>query len=193
MVRYAKLMLVLIAVAGIIIGVELSQSNAQAASQTSSGSAAAAKRFPTFPTRSSTNKQVTPSQYVASCPTTTLPPEGIIHNTPPSTADDRFESLAIGIYQGQPYYILGGYMQSDPAQGVISIQPIPLDPCKAFTDSLHGKTDSYPLAAPSITTPFQKGSITFTAIQGNVVTYVTASGTAGAFNFVTDTFTPSAS
>src|SRR5262249_13382437 len=127
-----------------------------------------------------------------SCPVSHLPQPGVVKEAfPNSNPGYVFQSAAIGVSGGQPYTILAGYVRSNPAQGVISVQPISLDPCKDFVAHLGKPASQANVALPVWTAPSHTaGAITLTGLSGNTVSYTTAGGKAGHFDYVTKAFLP---
>lgn len=172
----------------LVMGLVFSISTAQAQTPSSTPHQ---KSIPTYPAYSVTNKHVKPNSYVSSCPIGSLPQPGIVKigvpNTNPAYA---YHSLAIGISGGQPYQILGGYVRGTPEQGVIHVESISTDPCKDFITQM-GKpaAQSSPTEAV-VSAQTKEGSITITGVKGDTVSYVSAAGKTGHFNYVTKIFQP---
>lgn len=185
------LMIAVVAVAGLALTIGLGTARAQGPSGTPQPGRSD-KQPPTSLPLSVFHKDVTPSSYITSCPISHLPQPGVIRvgisNSDPAYA---IRSAAIGASGGQPYYIFAGYARSNPTQGVIQVQPIPLDPCKEFV-SQQGKPSSQASVTMPVVwnVPSQDGAITLTGVSGNAVSYTTAGGKARHFDYVTHVFLP---
>jgi hypothetical protein len=185
------LVALLIAISALAIGIGIAQVQAGPSGPTSSGSGG--KQLPTPHSYSVADKHTTPSPYISSCPLSHLPQPGVEQGPLPnfSNSSYSFQSAATGVSGGQPYFILAGYARSNPTQGVISVQPISLDPCKDFVAHLGKSASQASAAMPVWTAPSQTGgAITLTGVSGNTVSYTTASGKAGHFDYTTKTFLP---
>ena len=188
--KSVQLPAVVIAVAGLALALGLGIAQAQGPSgPTQPGSGG--KQLPTPPLHYVAHKQTTPSPYISSCPIAQLPQPGVIQEALPN-ADPTyaFQSAAIGISGGQPYMVEAGYVRSKPTQGVISVQPISLDPCKDFVSHLGQPASQASVAPPVWTEPLQKGAITLTGVSGNTVSFTTAGGKAGHFDYVAQVYLP---
>jgi hypothetical protein len=155
-----------------------------------SGSAQPGKQLPTHPSVSVVHKQTKPTSYITSCPMP-LPKPGVVQEGfPNSDPTYAFQSAAIGVSGGQAYAILAGYARSNPTQGVISVQSISLDPCKAFVSQLGKPASQASVAIPVWNVPSPEGTITLTGVSGSTVSYITAGGKAGHFDYMTKAFLP---
>lgn len=187
----------LIAIAGVAIalglGIALAHGPSRPTQPASTGStqpASSSKQLPTRPPVTVVHKTTTPSSYITSCPGP-LPQPGVIQEGfPDHDPTYAFQSAAIGVSGGKAYTILAGYVRSKPTQGVISVQPISLDPCKDFVAQMQSPTSQATIAVPVWNAPSQEGAITLTGVSGDTVSYTTADGTAGHFNYVTKAFLP---
>src|SRR5579884_1725499 len=173
--KSVQLVGLLIAIAGVAIGIGVAQAQGQSNTTATQSNI---KPIPTFPTVSVVHKQTTPTSDVTSCPISTLPQPGIVKIAPPNSDPTyKFESMAIGVSGGQPYYILGGYVRATPTQGIILVQPISLDPCKDFVTQIaqpaSQSSATASVAVPVWSTPSQDGGITLTGVIGNTVSYTT--------------------
>jgi hypothetical protein len=148
------------------------------------------KQPPTRPPVTVVHKTAVPQPYITSCPQPPPQPGVVREAFPDHDPTYAFPSVAIGVSGGQGYYIFAGYVRSKPTQGVISVQPISLDPCKDFVSHIETPSSQASAAIPVWYTPSQDGVITLTAVSGDTVSYTTADGTAGHFDFVTKVFLP---
>jgi len=122
-----------------------------------------------------------PSRTVAaSCPQTIIPgifrageeSDYIMHTNTLNNVAVANSSL------GAPYTLWAGALQSNPQQGVILVQLVRIDPC-----ATPGENPINPYLMPT-----QAGAITMNSINGDSVTFQTANGTTGTFDFVTNQF-----
>lgn len=180
----------LIVIAALAFGIGVAHAQPGSSGPTSAGSSG--KRLPTSPSYAVAHKQTAPSSYITSCPMSHLPTPGVVREALPNSDPAYvFQSAAIGVSGGQPYTILAGYVRGKPTQGIISVQPIPLDPCKDFAAHLGQPASQARVALPVWTAPSQTGGAsTLTGVSGNMVSYTTAGGKAGHFDFVTKAFLP---
>lgn len=180
----------LIVVAGLALMLALATAQAQGPSSPTQP-AGSGKQLPTSPSYSVYNKHPVPSPYITSCPISLLPQPGVIHEAIPNYDPTyAFQSAAIGVSGGQPYMIVAGYVRSTPTQGVISVQPISLDPCKDFVSHQGQPTTQAGVAIAVWNAPSQDGAITLTGVRGDTVGYTTAGGKPGHFDYVTKAFLP---
>lgn len=80
-----------------------------------------------------------------------------------------------------PYYVLifSGARGSNPQQGLIIVERLPKDLCApGFQTNQLLYFD----------TPYQRGALTITRVSGDIVTFTTAVGPTGTFNFMTGKF-----
>lgn len=189
-VRHVGLVIAVVAVAGLALTIGHGAAQAQTPSGTPP-SGSSGKQFPPSPSYSVFHKDTTPSPYITSCPISVLPQPGVIKegfpNTDPTYA---IQSAAIGVSGGQPYTIFAGYVRNKPTQGVIWVQPIPLDPCKEFVSQQGKPASQASVTMPVWNVPSQDGAITLTGVSGNTVSYTTAGGKTGHFDYMVHVFLP---
>ncbi len=147
------------------------------------------KVLPTpFAGQKTTNKHVTPIPLITSCPSTSLPQPGVVNIAVPDTDPAYFfSSSAVGVSDGTAYTILAGYVKATPSQGIIATTPISSDPCK---DYVAGLQHNNPAAAARSIALSPDGDITITGVSGNLISFHTANGTSGHFDFIKQSFQP---
>lgn len=82
--------------------------------------------------------------------------------------------------QGHPfsYLIIAGSLKNNAQQGVLVVISQPQDPCAQGPQGQFHTYDS----------PFQQGALTLTQINGKVVSFTTAAGGTGQFDYLTGQF-----
>ncbi len=151
------------------------------------------KQFDTpFPSYVGTPKKVAKTPGLppfASCPTTPVPERlvptplgGVVQS--PYNAPYGYNNAADGLVNGITYSIGGGWVLADPQQGVISVAQYSNDACKVAAQQ------STPVPVTVVPMPTKHGAITLTDISGATVSFMTADGTTGHFNFLTKTYGP---
>jgi hypothetical protein len=87
---------------------------------------------------------------------------------------------SIGATSQHPYntQVYAGALGTNPQQGIVIVTRQPDDPC---AHGFMGTQTTYD-------TPYQKGALTLTAINGDSVSFSLADGGTGQFNYITNTF-----
>ncbi len=125
-----------------------------------------------------------PQPTVASCP---MPPGSQTEILPRSNVDPAQVPLvtisngaAVASSQNRPfaYLIIAGALKADPQQGVLVVISQPQDPC---AQGPQGQFQTYD--APS-----RQGALTLTQIAGDVVSFTSAAGDMGQFNYISGQF-----
>jgi len=84
--------------------------------------------------------------------------------------------------RGVPYRIFAGALDPDSQQGVLLVLQQSIDPCATAAGLLpHFEPQSFTL-------PVKTGGVTLTAIEGDLVSFETAGGNKGQFNYTTGEF-----
>ncbi len=78
------------------------------------------------------------------------------------------------------YLVFAGWQTSNAQQGMIIVEREATDPCKSDPSSANVIT--------TFLTPYQRGGVTLTTLNGAVVSFTTNGGASGRFNFVTGQF-----
>lgn len=111
-----------------------------------------------------------------SCPVDLQHAPAITRLTPEQmvTMHNAYASFASVIStEGTPYFVFG-------ENGKFVVQALPLDPCKA------GLTNQ--VVKQTYEDPLHQGNLMILSVQGDLLTYQTASGATGLFNYVTGQF-----
>jgi hypothetical protein len=120
-----------------------------------------------------------------STPITSCPVQGLQNNINvdvlPGDPDHITNVATIAPTTGQPYIyqIYAGSTANNAQQGLLIVIRNAADPCASKAPaSTFNRFD----------TPYLRGSVTLTAISGDMVAFTTAAGTSGHFNFITGQF-----
>ena len=122
-----------------------------------------------------TNTGPTTSCPIGSSPNEIIMPDGHIHQYIINVA-------SIGATASDPweYLISAGALAVNTQQGIMVVERTPEDPCAPQNQ---GK-----FTLITYKTPYQKGALTLTAINGDSVSFSLANGGTGQFNYLTNTF-----
>ncbi len=95
-------------------------------------------------------------------------------------ADKTFVSQAFGVdNEGRPYTIYSGSFNAEPQQGLLIVYKGVKDPCAEAREQYEPQL---------LLTPFKSGALTLLTIDEDTVTFKTADGTLGRFDFTTGIF-----
>ncbi len=119
----------------------------------------------------------------ASCPDPTFSQPGISYNFNPDFSIEHTINVAnVEPLKNAPaykYIVYAGYQATNAQQGMIIVMRMDVDPC--LKTSKGSVFHTY-------LTPYQRGGVTLTALNGEVVTFTTSGGASGSFNFVMGQF-----
>ncbi len=108
--------------------------------------------------------------------------EGAHYQPPPSlfsARDKTVLTVASAVGSNGLYMLYSGRLSAEPFQGFIAVQRWPKDPCAEGRNSYEPQL---------YLTPFKRGAVTLLATEGDSVTFRTADGTAGRFEYTTGQF-----
>lgn len=125
-------------------------------------------------------KSSAPMTGPASCPRSSLA-TGIYYGDTGGfhdyITDEAVSAPTVG--QAFEYVIFAGAYASNPQQGILIVTRLTADPCASKTNTTQ---------ITYYSTPAQTGAVTLTQITGDSVTFTTAAGAGGQFNFVSGQF-----
>lgn len=123
-----------------------------------------------------------PQAAVTSCPRPAMTPAVMPPGYGPTDFHQNIVNTATAVpTQGMPYdYMLyAGSLATNPQQGILIIMRFDKDPCKPGASGTFTKVYD---------TPYQQGALTLTQVSGDTVTFSTATGGIGHFDYVTGQF-----